>query len=53
MKKFLMKCFKKFACTQKLFKRNYILLVDNTFNNNAELVDNYALFEYMQSQEKY
>ena len=43
----------KFACVQNLFKRDYILLVDNLFNNDAELVDNYALFEYLQTIDKY
>ena len=35
-----------FACKQKFFKRDVFLLVDNTFNNEAELTDNFSLFEY-------
>lgn len=53
MKNPLLKLCVKFACWQNLFKRKYILLIDNTFNNEAELVDNYSLFEYLQSQDEY
>lgn len=41
------------ATKQFYFKRKYWLLVDNIFNNDAELVDNFSLFEYMQSQEEF
>ena len=43
----------KIACRQKFFKREYILLVDNTFEDNAELCDNYALFEYLQTKPEF
>ncbi len=43
----------KFANKQKIFKRNKFLLVDNTFNNTAELTDSFALFEYLQAHPKY
>ena len=49
----LKKIFLKFACNQKKFERKLILLVDNTFNDLAELIDNYALFEYLQSCPEY
>lgn len=45
--------FFKFANNQFLLIRKYILLVDNTFNNEAELTDNFALFEWLQTQSKY
>ena len=43
----------KMACIQKFIKRDYILLVDNVLNDGAELCDNYALFEYLQSKPEY
>lgn len=34
-------------------KRKNILLIDNIFNDEAELVDNFTLFEYLQSRPEY
>lgn len=45
--------FFKFSCYQSLFKRDKILLVDNTFNDTAELTDNFALFQYLQTKPDY
>lgn len=43
----------KFASNQNVFERKNIILVDNTFNDLAELIDNYALFEYLQTLPEY
>lgn len=41
------------ANKQNILSRKNFLLVDNTFNDTAELTDNFALFEYLQTQAKY
>ena len=41
------------AVASKKYKRDVFLLMDNIQNKDAELVDNYSLFEYLQSQSEY
>ena len=41
------------AVASKKYKRNVFLLMDNIRNKDAELVDNYSLFEYLQSKPEY
>lgn len=43
----------KWVANQTYFKRNDFILVDNTMNKQAELTDNFALFEYLQSKSEY
>lgn len=43
----------KLVANQKFFARKDFILVDNTFNNEAELTDMFTLFEYMQSKPEY
>lgn len=41
------------AFNTTIFKRDRILLIDNIMNNDAELVDNFTLFEYLQKQPQF
>ena len=43
----------KLVTRQTYFKRNKFILVDNTRNEQAELTDNFAMFEYLQSLSEY
>lgn len=45
--------FFKFLFHTKIFGRKKILLIDNIFNDKAELIDNFTLFEYLQKDPKF